>query len=431
MTEPGAAGTAATPVGDGADESEEEEICRYCFEGREDGELISPCKCQGGQKYVHLKCLRRWQRMVLVSQPTHPAMQRDDIRHHKCNVCTSEFSCPPPTRHELMQSFTGPEIAALIDDGCIIASGHPFSDELRRQIERMPAHMRGLSSYDHWIGGVYLITGVTEDDRELPWRVEDDETLDLVRDRLDDELTMEVRGKKLRLVASGALAGVAHADLAAAFGQLRAPCTIVFEKEGEPNCGDDHIAAVNLTRQIEAPDAAEVARALEKVQQAYPKSAPQKVELTHFIGGPCDLGEIVSCIVLGGPGRGWTVHSDLSEAIKLATSRAVRRTEAQGNLAGGQTVRLRGLQARPDLNGEVGLALRFAPDSGRWLVRLRNGDGKQVLNLARARALKLIKIIGRKVLAFYLFWARKDPSSRTGALLQQCCCSRSPTALPF
>ena len=105
-----------------AESSDEEEICRFCFEGTEEGQLISPCQCTGGQKFVHLHCLRRWQRMVLVQQPTHPAMQRDDIRHHKCNVCTTEFTCAPPTRHELMQSFTGPEIAALLEEGCIIAS---------------------------------------------------------------------------------------------------------------------------------------------------------------------------------------------------------------------------------------------------------------------------------------------------------------------
>ena len=32
-----------------------------------------------------------------------------------------------------------------------------------------------------------------------------------------------------------------------------------------------------------------------------------QVELSHFVGGPCDVDEIVSCLVLGGPGRGWTV----------------------------------------------------------------------------------------------------------------------------
>ena len=34
--------------------------------------------------------------------------------------------------------------------------------------------------------------------------------------------------------------------------------------------------------------------------------------------------------------------------------------------------------ARADLNGEVGLALRFDESAGRWLMRLRNGDGKLV-----------------------------------------------------
>ena len=55
------------------DDEEDEQLCRYCFEGPEAGELLSPCECKGGQKWVHLSCLRRWQRMVLVSQPTHPA----------------------------------------------------------------------------------------------------------------------------------------------------------------------------------------------------------------------------------------------------------------------------------------------------------------------------------------------------------------------
>ena len=57
----------------GKEEEEEEKMCRYCFGNEEDGPLVSPCACLGGQKYVHMDCLKRWQRMVLVSQPTHPA----------------------------------------------------------------------------------------------------------------------------------------------------------------------------------------------------------------------------------------------------------------------------------------------------------------------------------------------------------------------
>ena len=45
-------------------DADEEVLCRYCFEGPEEGEMLSGiCACAGGQKHVHLDCLRRWQRM--------------------------------------------------------------------------------------------------------------------------------------------------------------------------------------------------------------------------------------------------------------------------------------------------------------------------------------------------------------------------------
>ena len=49
--------TAAT-----AAQPEEGDQCRICFSGAEDGKLISPCKCDGTQRYVHEDCLRKWQR---------------------------------------------------------------------------------------------------------------------------------------------------------------------------------------------------------------------------------------------------------------------------------------------------------------------------------------------------------------------------------
>ena len=119
-----------------AEEEDDEKLCRFCFDGEndEDGELVAPCDCKSGQKWVHLKCLRRWQRMVLVSQPTHPAFWQDDKRHHKCNICTARYKCKPPTRSELMESFTGAEIAALISAGCVIGSGRVFSLQLEEQV---------------------------------------------------------------------------------------------------------------------------------------------------------------------------------------------------------------------------------------------------------------------------------------------------------
>jgi putative AlgH/UPF0301 family transcriptional regulator len=137
-------------------------------------------------------------------------------------------------------------------------------------------------------------------------------------------------------------------------------------------------------------------RATEEVMKKY--SGVRRVKVEHFIGGPCESDDIMWCVVPGGMKRGWTVVSKtlteeagddsikraalnvstLVNAMMLAHTRAARRDDAQGDVCGGQTVRLRNLQARADLNGEVGLALRYDSESGRWMIRLRNGEGKSV-----------------------------------------------------
>ena len=43
-----------------------ESVCRFCFTS--DGELISPCMCRGSNEWVHLECLRKWQKQVLLTQ---------------------------------------------------------------------------------------------------------------------------------------------------------------------------------------------------------------------------------------------------------------------------------------------------------------------------------------------------------------------------
>ena len=39
-------------------------VCRICLEDEEDVQsgnpFITPCKCMGSMKYIHLKCLREW-----------------------------------------------------------------------------------------------------------------------------------------------------------------------------------------------------------------------------------------------------------------------------------------------------------------------------------------------------------------------------------
>ena len=156
----------------------EEPLCRYCFDNAEFGPLLAPCDCQGGQKWVHMACLRRWQRMVLVSQPTHPSLWTRDKRHYFCNVCTGRYTCAPPERSELMASFTGPELASMLAPGFVIGSEEAFSTHLEQQLQQLEAsgsfqYYSAKSSYEHWIRGLYIITEVEEDDGRI--------TIELVR----------------------------------------------------------------------------------------------------------------------------------------------------------------------------------------------------------------------------------------------------------
>ena len=56
----------------------EEPVCRFCFESgdSEHGPLVSPCKCAGSLRFVHVKCLHRWQSQVMLSAASREARGR-------------------------------------------------------------------------------------------------------------------------------------------------------------------------------------------------------------------------------------------------------------------------------------------------------------------------------------------------------------------
>jgi len=382
-----------------AAEDDEGPLCRYCFEGESEGELLSPCDCKGGQKWVHLHCLRRWQRMVLVSQPTHPAFYTSDARHHTCGVCAAPFTCAPPTRHELMSSFTGPELGALVDAGCMIGAHAGFSAELSRSLGSMSEYVAEESSYRHWIGGAYLITETAAATPDLTISLQSREDIALLCSNLGEgDAFQGPRGVTLRLAARGALSPPPEGEEAAGEtvrGRLarleqRAlvepgavlPVDVTLLKEPAPDCGEDHITAVNLTRIVPQPSlrmARPVEAAKEALAQRFPQVDPSRVRVQHYRGGPCGSGEVACCIVTGGGSAGssgWSVAEGIVAALELAFSRATPRSTEQGEFVCGQPVRLAGLVARPDLNDALGIALRFDESSRRWLVRLADGDGK-------------------------------------------------------
>jgi hypothetical protein len=290
-------------------EDEEEKICRYCFENEDSENLISPCACKGGQKYVHSSCLRRWQRMVLVSQPTHPAFYEDDVRHHKCNVCLAEYTCAPPTRGELMESFTGPEIAALLMPDRIICSRDIFSDALEQQVAGMSPSMRRYSSYEHWIKGAYLIYAVEQDKADIILPISEHSSVRTLLSSLNDKMEITLQGKTYRLVADKSLGHVADSDSSAgdesnrdalrdALRTLRLPGEIVLSSTTPITSADDNIAAVNLCRQVPLPVKRAVFESIvHKVADKYPRA--RQVEVLHFIGGPVEPDEVATCIVTG------------------------------------------------------------------------------------------------------------------------------------
>ena len=75
-----------------------ERVCRFCQEperlGTPEGELLVPCDCQGGMRYVHLACLRKHQ------YSTARRGGRPDV----CNVCKSRFFVGFPSVSEAAQA---------------------------------------------------------------------------------------------------------------------------------------------------------------------------------------------------------------------------------------------------------------------------------------------------------------------------------------
>ena len=71
----------------------------------------------------------------------------------------------------------------------------------------------------------------------------------------------------------------------------------------------------------------------------------------------------------GGGGGGGGGSCGSSDGDSKSSGCATTPTgDGIGRIGGGQTVQLDGLKARPDLNGEVGIALTFDTANGRWQV---------------------------------------------------------------
>ena len=135
---------------------EEMSTCRYCFEGND--ELIAPCKCIGSNKWVHKKCLAKWQYTCILSQSTHPKYQTGI--ESTCNVCSSKFEIIEFNRKDLMLEFTGNEISNMLDEGFYIVSSKKSSEYNKEIIEKHKTDKELVDNISHWTYSVFLITQV-------------------------------------------------------------------------------------------------------------------------------------------------------------------------------------------------------------------------------------------------------------------------------
>lgn len=101
-------------------------VCYMCFDGEEDADnpLITPCKCSGDTKYVHVECLRKWHTAEADNQICF--LSSVDAT---CSVCKSTFKSDfklKDGRHvKLFKSSLEPPYVSLL-----VATKHEMAQRL-------------------------------------------------------------------------------------------------------------------------------------------------------------------------------------------------------------------------------------------------------------------------------------------------------------
>mmetsp|Transcript_11096 Transcript_11096/g.29420 ORF Transcript_11096/g.29420 Transcript_11096/m.29420 type:complete len:610 (+) Transcript_11096:73-1902(+) len=302
-----------------ADESEGGRTCRFCLDNEVDGdegELVAPCHCAGGQKWVHVACLRRWQRGIVAQLPTSPQLHSPESRQRICNVCRAPFTIAPPTQTELLQSLAGRAVADLIAEGSLIGSHRDFSSALQRQVAALPTMLRNDVGHQHRIAALFLVVRIARGSgRTVCLCIGDNGDLDAFAHRLEDGWMFEMNGRRMRIVRDGDLAAVTNAqnlpdDADAATVRravlgLQAPVVLTLTSTSSPDDGEDAVVAVNLNRGVDLHSPTN--RCKRRTFNAAMRAALGRgeellVDVAHFLGGPCDDDEVVCCIVVGGAG---------------------------------------------------------------------------------------------------------------------------------
>ena len=153
---------------------EDEPRCRYCFEGKEEGELIAPCACRGHQKWAHHSCLIKWQR-------------RQGRGTASCEVCKAPWTVLlhaldrelfvravrtnpryPAVDEDALDEAAQAAITALMRPGFLILQTPARAEQAKSLPNVLPvsssqtslslfAYMLSMQRTRHWLHGTYLI----------------------------------------------------------------------------------------------------------------------------------------------------------------------------------------------------------------------------------------------------------------------------------
>jgi hypothetical protein len=286
-----------------------------------------------------------------------------------------------------MSTFTGPEIAALAETKCLIASSPSFND----QINQMGSAMQEAIGADNWLNSLYLIT-CTYPDVKLPIQLQDQDQVHRLLEIIDydEELKLYIRGRSFKLLAEESLQGVDN--LRQGLLQLQAPCVLVFQ-DMDPSCVEDCIAAVNLTRPIHSLPSSQK-EYLNEVIKSFGLQ-DKDLNITSFIGGPCERDTISSAILLGG-NEGYQIFEALPKALEAAASLL---SDSHFGILPGQIVKLHGL-ANQAYSNRQGMALFWDSLKQRWAVNLFPNDERKLI---KSENLLVVDPDAPKI-QIYVFW---------------------------
>jgi len=132
--------------------------CRFCFEGDESEELISPCACSGSQGHVHLKCLHQWQAHRMLETASRERHNPGSDRCGTCEVCHAPLRVAPPSNDELLHIVrpdSGAALVAALRSSVLLVS---TQTSISRSSSLPPSlNMLLLLRGGHWVKSIFLL----------------------------------------------------------------------------------------------------------------------------------------------------------------------------------------------------------------------------------------------------------------------------------